>query len=331
MLACDMNADLDKASVPIIDGQEGIARAVGVLADGALVGIPTETVYGLAADASNAEAIARVFAAKGRPSFNPLIAHVASLDAAREEGEFDERAVALAEAFWPGPLTLVVPAATNGRTSELARAGLSTIGLRVPAHPVARQLLDQFGGPLAAPSANPSGRISPTTASDVADAFGDEIAFVLDGGRCPAGVESTILSVMPGEPIMLLRPGAIERARLEAVVGELAAQRGEGITAPGQLSSHYAPTAAVRLNAHEAGEGEVLLAFGPDAPPDALNLSATGDLVEAAANLYAQLRALDSSGARTIAVMPVPETGLGEAINDRLRRAAAPRIKQTYR
>ena len=302
-----------------------IDKAVAALRDGRLVGMPTETVYGLAADAANPEAVARIFAAKARPSFNPLISHVASLDLAMQEGVFDERATTLAEAFWPGSLTVVVPVNDTGRTSELARAGLATIGLRMPAHPVAQALLGAFGGPVSAPSANPSGRLSPTRAEDVARELGEAVSLVLDGGPCKAGIESTIVALLPGEPARLLRPGAIGRDRIEALIGALADAVPDRITAPGQLASHYAPRAGVRLDALEAREGEVLLGFGPDAPADAANLSRAGDTVEAAANLYRMLRELDTVGADTIAVMPIPPDGLGEAINDRLRRAAAPR------
>ncbi len=302
-----------------------VKAAAAALRSGALVGMPTETVYGLAGDASNTGAVARIFAAKGRPSFNPLISHVASLDLAGIEGELDERAIALAECFWPGPLTLVVPVADGGRTSELARAGLGTIGLRVPAHPLAQALLGEFGGPVSAPSANPSGKLSPTRAEDVMRELGDQVELVLDGGECEKGIESSIVAVMPGEPPRLLRPGAISRAQLEEVVGELGAAEGDAITAPGQLASHYAPRAAVRLNATSVEDGEVLLGFGAAASGAALNLSPSGDTVEAAANLYRMLRELDATDAVTIAVSPIPDDGLGEAINDRLRRAAAPR------
>ncbi|WP_405233101.1 L-threonylcarbamoyladenylate synthase [Lentisalinibacter salinarum] len=312
-------------SAPIVRGAAAVERAAQVLRDGGLVGMPTETVYGLAGDAGNPAAVARIFAAKGRPRFNPLISHVASAGIAAREGELDERALALVEAFWPGPLTLVVPAAATGRTCDLARAGLGTIALRVPAHPAAQALLEAFGGPVSAPSANPSGRLSPTRPEDVARELGDGVTLVLDGGPCSAGIESAIVSLLPGEPPRLLRPGAIERERIEAVAGPLAGAAGEAVTAPGQLASHYAPRASIRLEAAEARAGEVLLGFGPATPPDTLNLSPAGDPVEAAANLYRMLRELDAGGADTIAVMPIPAEGLGEAINDRLRRAAAPR------
>lgn len=302
----------------------GIEQALAALQAGAAVGIPTETVYGLAADASNPEAVAGIYAIKGRPSFNPLIAHIASLDMARSEGVLDARSEALAAAFWPGPLTLVVPVARAGRTCELARAGLTTIALRMPAHPVAQALIVGMGGPLAAPSANPSGQLSPTHADEVAAELGRGLKLVLDGGRCPAGIESTIVAVLPNEPLTLLRPGATARADIEAVCGPLATA-GSKVVAPGQLQSHYAPKARLRLNAVAAKSGEVLLGFGPTAPPAASNLSPAGNLMEAAARLYQLLRALDGTGALTIAVMPIPNEGLGEAINDRLRRAAAPR------
>lgn len=320
-------------SAPIVAGDEaGMAQALAALRAGGVIGMPTETVYGLAADASNAKAIAALYNIKARPSFNPLISHIASHELAREEGIMDERADALATHFWPGPLTLVVPAAPGGRTCELARAGLSTLALRVPSHPIARALLTSVAGPVSAPSANPSGRLSPTRPRDVSTELGDAVELVLDGGPCDSGIESTIVSVLPDVPITMLRPGAIARADIEALVGPLAApdaksSHSSAPVAPGQLQSHYAPRATLRLDATHAEPGEVLLAFGPDAPPHARNLSASGKLVEAAANLYRLLRELDASGASCIAVMPIPEQGLGEAIGDRLRRAAAPRTE----
>lgn len=303
----------------------GIARAARALVEGQLVGMPTETVYGLAANARDPAAVARIFAAKGRPSFNPLIAHVASLEAAENDGRFNELARRLAEAFWPGPLTLIVPVQEQGTVCDLARAGLDTIGLRVPAHPVAQSLLNLLDFPLAAPSANPSGRLSPTTAQDVAEELSEELGMVLDGGQCVAGIESSIVTVLPDQQPQLLRPGAIERSELEAVVGPLMDGASLAVMAPGQLASHYAPRARLRLNAGSVREGEVLLGFGPGAPAKALNLSARGDTVEAAANLYQMMRQLDSHDVAVIAVMPIPDSGLGQAINDRLRRAAAPR------
>ncbi|MDJ0699550.1 MAG: L-threonylcarbamoyladenylate synthase [Woeseiaceae bacterium] len=312
-------------NIPASRQAEAVKAAAGALRKGALVGMPTETVYGLAGDASNPEAVARIFSAKGRPRFNPLISHVASLDLAMIEGQLDERAIALAERFWPGPVTLVVPVADSGRTSELARAGLRSIGLRVPGHTLALDLLREFGGPVSAPSANPSGKLSPTRAEDVERDLGEHVEIVLDGGECEKGIESSIVAVMPDEPPRLLRPGAVSRSQLEEEVGELAAAGSDAITAPGQLVSHYAPRAAVRLNVTGVDDGEVLLGFGPAAEGAALNLSPSGDTVEAAANLYRMLRELDATSTSTIAVSPIPETGLGEAINDRLRRAAAAR------
>lgn len=313
-------------SIPVVNpDKKGIVRAVEALEAGRLLGMPTETVYGLAADAGNAAAVAQIYAVKGRPDFNPLIAHVASIEAAQTEGHLDERALRLAQAFWPGPVTLIVPVQDGGRVCELARAGLNTIGLRIPSHPVAQELLRAFGRPLVAPSANPSGRLSPTAAAHVAQELDDEVALVLDGGLCSAGIESTIIAVLPGEPIRLLRPGAADRAAIETLVGSIVAGQTPGIIAPGQLASHYAPRARLRLDALTAGPDEVLLGFGPNAPQGAPNLSVRGDLEEAAARLYQTLREIDATGVSAIAVMPVPETGLGEAINDRLRRAAAPR------
>jgi len=303
----------------------GIKLAIDALKRGVAVGIPTETVYGLAADASDPNAVASIYAIKGRPDFNPLIAHVASIEVARTEGAMDERAEALAAAFWPGPLTLVLPVAANGRTCELARAGLTTIAVRVPSHPVTQTLLKLMQGPLAAPSANPSGMLSPTRAIEVATELGDAVELVLDGGPCASGIESSIVAILPGSAPTLLRPGAISREQIELITGPLERPAGTAITAPGQLDSHYAPRARLRLNAQHAESDEILLGFGPQAPRDAANLSVSGDLIEAAANLYQQLRQLDASGAKKIAVMKIPGEGLGEAINDRLQRAAAPR------
>ncbi|WP_223423213.1 L-threonylcarbamoyladenylate synthase [Tateyamaria pelophila] len=297
---------------------DGFATAAGVLAKGGLVAFPTETVYGLGADATHDTAVARVFAAKGRPSFNPLIVHVADLAAARNIAVFDDMALRLAAAFWPGPLTLVLPLRPGHGIAPLVSAGLETIALRVPAHPVAQRLLRTCDLPIAAPSANPSGQISPTTAAHVAAGLTGKVDAILDGGRCDVGLESTIVG---GSPLALLRPGGLSVERIETLVGPLA-PAGEGITAPGQLASHYAPKATVRLNANAAHPGEALLGFGP--MPSDLNLSITGDLTEAAANLFGHLHKLDAMK-RPIAVAPIPDVGLGRAINDRLRRAAAPR------
>jgi len=305
-----------------------IAAAAACLAAGGLVAFPTETVYGLGADACNGEAVARLYAAKGRPVFNPLIAHVADLPAARQLGAFNADAERLAGAFWPGPLTLVLPRLPDCPVAELALAGLDSVALRVPAHPLAQALLAAFGGPIVAPSANRSGHISPTCAAHVLNDLRGRVDIVLDGGPCPVGVESTIVACLDGPT--LLRPGGVAREQIERTLGRAlivpAAQAAP--LAPGMLPSHYAPKARLRLNAKGPRAGEALLAFGPNAPTAdglTLNLSARGDLVEAAANLFAYLRALDASGAKEIAVMPVPHEGLGEAINDRLSRAAAPK------
>jgi L-threonylcarbamoyladenylate synthase len=303
---------------------DGIAEAARLLATGELVAFPTETVYGLGGDARSDTAVARIFEAKGRPSFNPLIVHLPDLAAVETVAKVSPRAQDLARAFWPGPLTLVLPV-IDGAVSPLVTAGLSTVAVRVPAHPLAQALLRAFGGPVAAPSANPSGRVSPTRASHVLEGLGGRIAAVLDGGPCAVGLESTILLTDP-EPL-LLRPGGLPVEALEEALGQKLASAGDGRkpTAPGQLASHYAPEAAVRLNATSAAPGEVLVGFGP--VPGALTLSETGDLVEAAARLFQTLREADlmaGPGGR-IAFAPVPGTGLGRAINDRLRRAAAPR------
>lgn len=306
----------------------GIAEAARLLVAGGLVAFPTETVYGLGADATDARAVARLFAAKGRPSFNPLIAHVADVAAARRAGKLSPLADKLAAAFWPGPLTLVVPA--SDVVCELARAGLATVALRVPKHPVAQALLAAFGKPIAAPSANRSGHVSPTTAEHVLADLEGRVDLVVDGGPTPLGLESTIVD-LSGDGPRLLRPGGIPRADIERALGTKLAEAAAGVRAPGMLKSHYATRARLRLNAQEVRPGEALLAFGPRRPAGAdgathmLDLSPRGDLLEAAANLFAHLRALDAAGTASIAVAPIPATGLGEAINDRLRRAAAPR------
>ena len=302
-----------------------ITEASRIIRAGGLVAFPTETVYGLGADATQGQAVARIFEAKGRPRFNPLIAHVLDLEAALGLAIFCEKARALASRFWPGPLTLVLPLSLNPRwqISGLVTAGLETVAIRIPAHPVARDLLAAAAVPIAAPSANTSGRVSPTRAEHVEADFGGEVDMILDGGSSDAGLESTIVTLAP-QPT-LLRPGAIAREDIEAVLGCRLADFSKGkVQSPGQLLSHYAPRAALRVNAVTALPGETLLGFGPLAPETALNLSPTGDLREAAANLFAYLRALDARPSG-IAVMPIPEAGLGEAINDRLRRASAPR------
>lgn len=301
---------------------QGIAEAARLLRDGRLVAFPTETVYGLGADARNDHAVARVFAAKGRPAFNPLIAHVADAEAARALVHWSDEAEALASRFWPGPLTLVLRLRKAAGISALATAGLETLALRVPAHPVARALLHAFGGPVAAPSANPSGRVSPTTAAHVRAGLPGRIDAVLDGGRCDVGIESTIIGLAGREPV-LLRPGGCDVEALEAALGRPLAMPSGDVTAPGQLASHYAPGAPVRLRARSKRPGERFLGFGPTPEAD-LNLSPAGDLVEAAANLFAMLHEIDDGGS-PIAVAPIPQRGLGRAINDRLGRAAAPR------
>jgi L-threonylcarbamoyladenylate synthase len=276
--------------------------------------VPTETVYGLAADATDAAAVARIYEAKGRPSFNPLIVHVPDLAAARRHGRFDEAALRLAEAHWPGPLTLVVPLAGGPRIASLVTAGLPTIALRVPAHPVMRALLDVCDCPLAAPSANASGRISPTRAEHVLRSLNGRIPLIVDGGLTAHGVESTIIAASGGE-LRLLRPGPIEVPQAIAAT--------KGIEAPGMMASHYAPSKPLRLEATEAEADEVLIGFGPVSGQ--LTLSSSGDLVEAAARLFDILHAADDASQPRIAIAPVPAHGLGLAINDRLARAAAPR------
>ncbi len=299
----------------------GLGAAAAVLAHGGLVAFPTETVYGLGADARNDRAVAEVFAAKGRPDFNPLIVHVRDLSAAQALCDFSDDALRLAAAFWPGALTLVLPLRSGAGVSPLVSAGLETLAVRVPDHPVAQGLLEAFGGPVAAPSANPSGRISPTTAAHVLAAMAGWIDAVVDGGACGVGVESTIVGCA-GAPT-LLRAGGIPVEAIDACLGFPLQAAGAGITAPGQLQSHYAPRGAVRLNVTDPQLDEVLLGFGPVAA--ALNLSPAADLTEAAANLFTALHKLDAMGATRIAVSPIPDHGLGRAINDRLRRAAAPR------
>lgn len=306
----------------------GLERAAALLRQGELVAFPTETVYGLGGDALNDRAVARIFEAKGRPSFNPLIVHVPDLAAARMLVTFTPEAERLAAAFWPGPMTLVLPMRADAGLSPLVSAGLDTVAIRVPAHPVAKALLRAFGGPVAAPSANPSGRVSPTRAEHVAAGLSGRIAAIVDGGACAVGLESTIIGFEP-QPV-LLRPGGLPAEALEDCLGFALAQHkpvAHRPNAPGQLESHYAPGAGVRLMAREPGPAEVWIGFGTASTGAALNLSATGDLVEAAANLFHFLREADrmAGPGGQIAVAPVPEHGLGRAINDRLRRAAAPR------
>jgi L-threonylcarbamoyladenylate synthase len=307
-----------------------IARAARLLRAGLLVAIPTETVYGLAGDASDARAIAEIFAAKKRPRFNPLIVHVADTSAAARLAVFDDRARKLAAAFWPGPLTLVLPRKPDSPIALLATAGLDTLALRVPAHPVARALIRAAGRPLAAPSANRSGRVSPTTAQHVAAELGPRVSLILDGGACKVGIESTVLD-LTGHRAVLLRPGGIAREAIEALVGKLARPRAGGkIRSPGQLASHYAPDRPLRVNARAPRAGEAYLGFGAQLHAT-LNLSSKRDLAEAAANLFAALRTLDRAPFKAIAVAPIPPHGLGLAINDRLKRAAAPRAVPSRR
>jgi len=282
--------------------------------------MPTETVYGLAADAANPSAIAAIFEAKGRPRFNPLIAHVTGLDAARRFAAFDARAVQLAGAFWPGPLTLVAPIADETAVCDLARAGLDTVAVRAPAHPDAQAMLQAFGRPVCAPSANRSGRPSPTTLADALDETGASAAAFIDGGPCTVGVESTVVAVLDG-PVRLLRPGGVSREAIEAITGPLVEAEDDAKRSPGRLTRHYAPQAPIRLNAIGAEPGEAFLGFG-DGVDSPLSLSPSGDVREAAQRLFSALRAADRLNPRGIAVAPVPHTGLGEAINDRLRRAA---------
>jgi len=295
--------------------------AAEALKTGRLVMLPTETVYGLAADASNPQAVARIFEAKGRPRFNPLIAHVANALDAEAVAVFDERARALAEAFWPGPLTIVAPVRDRERVCDLARAGLDSVAVRVPGHPRARAVIAAFGGAVVAPSANRSGRPSPTTFDDALEETGHAVGAAVDGGACAVGVESTVVSVLDGR-VALLRPGSVTREEIEAVVGPLAEEAGQGHRSPGRLALHYAPDAPVRIEAETANDGEVLLGFGAGVGDPRWSLSPTGDLREAAANLFRLLREADRAKPPGIAVSPIPHRGLGEAINDRLRRAA---------
>jgi L-threonylcarbamoyladenylate synthase len=309
-----------------------IDHAATLLRHGELVAFPTETVYGLGADATSDTAVAAIYSAKGRPRFNPLIVHVPTTRDARRLVRFDHRALALAKAFWPGPLTMVLPRRKNCPVSWLASAGLPSLAMRVPDHPVALALLRACGRPVVAPSANRSGRVSPTSAAHVRRDLGRRVALVLDGGPCRVGVESTVIDLTTPRPA-LLRPGGIAKSAIERVLGQdlRRVRPGDGDAArvaPGQLASHYAPRAHVRLGVRHPAPGEAFLAFGgaplgTDAP--VLDLSPRRDLAEAAANLFAMLRSLDRSGVTSIAVAPVPRRGLGLAINDRLERAAAPR------
>ncbi|WP_310621014.1 L-threonylcarbamoyladenylate synthase [Flexibacterium corallicola] len=316
-----------------IESAKEFLAVCNALIKGQLVAIPTETVYGLAADATNGQACARIYEAKGRPSFNPLISHVDSLDAARTQGEFNDKALALAEAFWPGPLTLVLPKTKTCTVSELATAGLASVALRVPQSSIMRALSRQIGKPLAAPSANLSGKISGTTAEDVIADLERHLSWVIDGGATSVGIESTIISLI-GERPTLLRPGGIARTHIEEILGEPLATAGSDDSAPqapGMLSSHYAPDNPIRLDATALLDEDVLITFGAatiensERAKRVINLSPAGDLTEAAANLFSALRKADRESKGKIAISPIPTTGLGEAINDRLKRAAAPK------
>ena len=305
------------------DPPGSVARgAAAALAAGELIILPTETVYGLAAAAANPAAVARLYEAKSRPRFNPLIAHVADWAMASRIAGLDDRALRLADAFWPGPITFVAPIADAGQVCDLARAGLDTVAVRAPGHRLAQAVIAAFGRPIVAPSANRSGRPSPTTFVDAVAETGPAASVCLDGGDCEVGLESTVVALLDGPP-RLLRPGAVTRTQIEALIGPLAEADADAVRSPGRLARHYAPNAPMRLNADAPRPGEAYLAFGPaSAGAGVFNLSPTGDLREAAARLFSSLRAADASGPATIAVAPIPEDGLGEAINDRLRRAA---------
>jgi L-threonylcarbamoyladenylate synthase len=313
-----------------------VAEAARVFAGGGLVAFPTETVYGLGARADDPRAVALLYAAKGRPSFNPLIAHVHDIDTAKRLGNFSHDALKLADKFWPGPLTIVVKATTDDAVCELARAGLETIAIRMPSHEVARDLLKAVNFPIVAPSANRSGHVSPTTAQHVANDLAGKVDLILDGGATAVGLESTIVDFSNDTP-RLLRSGGIARSDIEQITGRLSAMDTNEIFAPGMMASHYAPHAQMRLDVNEVRTNEALLAFGTKMPANAgqalktLNLSPQGNVTEAAANLYAHLRALDLVNAAAIAVAPIPQEGLGEAIRDRLQRAAAPRQREGER
>ncbi len=317
--------------MPIVPANpETIAKAAEIIRAGQLVALPTETVYGLGADATNPEAVAKIFTAKGRPSFNPLIVHVPSLELAGTLAELTPLAKSLADAFWPGPLTLILPRDKQRRVPDITVAGLDTIAIRIPNHPIALELLIKAEVPIAAPSANLSGHVSATTAAHVADDFGASVTLILDAGPTVHGVESTVIDATGNVPV-ILRPGAITAEALEDLIGaqpETRSGHAASLTSPGQLESHYAPACQVRLNATDVRPNEHYLAFGsaiPDGIKPMANLSPRGDLVEAATNLFAILRQIDQPGIETVAIAPIPETGIGVAINDRLRRAAAPR------
>jgi L-threonylcarbamoyladenylate synthase len=321
-----MHAKLPHATRIVAADASGIAEAARLLRDGRLVAFPTETVYGLGANALDERAVGAIFEAKERPRFNPLIVHVHDRAEADELVTFTPLAAELAQAFWPGALTLVLKRREPSPLAFLVSAGLETVALRAPAHAIARALIDAAGVPIAAPSANRAGAVSPTTAAHVAEELNGRVDLILDAGPCPIGLESTIIGFSGQSPV-LLRLGAISREAIEKIVGPLAEAAG-AIQAPGMMASHYAPRARLRLNAHDVNPHEALLAFGaglPETSGPVRNLSAAGDLAEAAGNFFAMLRQLDKTGVDAIAVMPIPNRGLGEAINDRLQRAAAPR------
>lgn len=316
-----MSGKHDTANIRVAD-PAGIAHAAQRLRDGGLVAVPTETVYGLAARADSAEAVAAIYRAKGRPDFNPLIVHVTGIDHAETLAVLDDRARRLAEAFWPGALTMVLPLRPDARIAAAVTAGLPTVALRCPAHPVMQAVLAQSGLALAAPSANRSGAISPTTAQHVAQSLGERVDLILDGGACSAGVESTIVALREGGAWQILRPGPVDEASIASILGKSAdVTAARGIEAPGQLASHYAPGKPVRLNSVAAMEDEFLIGFGPVRGDTSLSVS--GDLAEAAARLYSCLHEAAASAQPRIAVATIPSEGIGEAINDRLRRAAA--------
>ena len=322
---------ISRKTMRLVPDQRGLAEAGARLKKGELVAFPTETVYGLGADATNPQAISALYAAKGRPQFNPLIAHVASVEQALQEGQFNTQARLLADLFWPGPLTLVVPRHAQGTVCDLACAGLASVGLRYPSHPIAQRIIEEAGRPIAAPSANRSGHISPTEAAHVLSDLDGRIEAVVEGFASPVGVESTIIACLDDRPLLLRHGGITVEAIAEKTGLHLRTQEQGHIIAPGMLESHYAPQARVRLNATEIKAGEAVLLFGDILPAGSdqararLNLSPRGDLTEAAGHLYDYLRRLDRPDITGIAIAPIPESGLGAAINDRLRRAAAPR------
>ena len=313
----------DQKPQRVISGSKGLQRARLAIQAGDIVAFPTETVYGLGADATNNQAVAKIFKTKGRPRFNPLIVHVLNENNAKNLVSWNTVANKLSRAFWPGPLTLVLPRLPGCKVSFLASAGLDTLAIRVPSHNLARKLLSSTDCPIAAPSANKFGRMSPTTALHVDEEFGPELTLILDGGPCALGLESTVVDLTTKRPV-LLRPGSITNEEIGTAIGPIAtATQHSKIKSPGMLDRHYAPKASLRLNVNAPVDGEVLVGFGPLAPDGAVNLSPAGDLLEAATNFFSTLRELDSAGNKKLAIMPIPTSGLGLAINDRLKRAAS--------